>query len=232
MKLTIFTARIESQMQFYSKVLGLPAKQTTKHSVWFQIGKTQLEFRYKENATPYHFAINIPCNKEHEALSWLKQKVTILKDNGSELIDFPDWNAKAMYFYDEDKNIVEFIARKNLDNHSNAAFDIDQFLKISEIGLPCDHIEDIFNQLHKDTGLEIYSGSFNIFCAIGDETGLFICIDKNKKKWFPIDASVADSDEINTAYASDFNALIEVRGKVYSCAYLRGVLSITSRIEN
>lgn len=231
-KLTLFTTRIEPQIQFYRQVLGLPIKQSNKDSVQFQIGKTELELRFKENATPYHFAINIPCNKEHEAMQWLKQRVTVLKDNALELIDFSDWNAKAMYFYDEDNNIVEFIARKNLDNQSNAAFDIDQLLEISEIGLPCDHIEDIYNQLHEDAGLEIYSGSLNVFCAIGDERGLFICIDKNKKKWFPIDASVTNADEINIAYASDFNALIEVKGKVCSCTYLNGALSITSEIGN
>ena len=74
---------------------------------------------------------------------------------------------------------------KNLDNRSELAFDQNSLIEISEIGLATDHIENEFNFLNKTIGLEIYSGDFDRFCAIGNENGLFICVNKNKKDWFP-----------------------------------------------
>jgi hypothetical protein len=105
-----------------------------------------------------------------------------------------------------DKNIVEFIARKNLDNRSEIEFDQNSLLEISEIGLPTDQIENKFKMLNENSGLEIYSGGFDRFCAIGNETGLFICVDKNTKNWFPTD---------DKAYPSDFDVLIDRNDKEY-----------------
>ncbi len=39
--------------------------------------------------------------------------------------------------------------------------------------------------MSREFGLEIFDGDFDRFCAIGDETGLFIVINYEKKNWFP-----------------------------------------------
>src|SRR6202008_3247898 len=114
---------IAAQKAFYSDVLDFLVIETAENSIDIRIGDSTLCFVQFDNATPYHFAINIPSNKEHESLHWLKQRVEILKHENDELIDFPNWNAKAMYFYDADKNIVEFIARKNLNMNYAGSFD-------------------------------------------------------------------------------------------------------------
>jgi len=209
-KLKIFTSKLTVQSHFYTEILGLEKLDLTEKTVSFKMGKSVLEFESALNATPYHFAINIPSNKEKEALEWLKNKVEILKDGNNEIQDFAAWNAKAMYFYDIDKNIVEFIARKNLDNHSESKFDQYSLLEISEIGLPTNDIENEFKILNGLSGVEIYSGGFDRFCAIGDETGLFICIDKNKKDWFPTG---------DKAYSSNFEMIMGHNDKTYTIAY-------------
>ncbi|MFT4696918.1 MAG: catechol-2,3-dioxygenase [Flavobacteriaceae bacterium] len=99
-----------------------------------------------------------------------------------------------MYFYDEDQNLVELIARKNIQNSSDKIFDSNSFLEISEIGLPTLDIEKQFNILNKLMGIEVFDGGFEHFCAIGDENGLFICINKEKKDWFPINEETYSSD--------------------------------------
>ncbi|MBV1924207.1 MAG: VOC family protein [Flavobacteriaceae bacterium] len=209
-ELIIYSPNIKAQADFYSNLLGLSIIKEDSNSISIQIGTSLLKIEYKAETTPYHFAINIPANKEVEALDWLKSKVTILKDEANEIQDFESWNSKAMYFYDEDKNIVELIARKNLQNNSVEIFDSNFFLNISEIGLPTFDIEKEFNILHKQSGIEIYDGGFERFCAIGDENGLFICIDKKQKDWFPTN---------DKAYSSDFEVQFKEKGKEYSIQY-------------
>lgn len=194
-QLRIYTSQLQEQSEFYQKVLGLTLTNKTEKSVDFEIGYSIFTLSQKESATPYHFAINIPSNKDEEALRWLKQRVSLLKDDGNELIDFSNWNANAMYFYDSDKNIVELIARRNLGIETNTPFDQNQFLGISEIGLPVQNIEDTYKDIRAIKEIAIYDGNFDRFCAVGDEQGLFIIVNQNKKQWFPCN---------DIAYTSDF----------------------------
>lgn len=205
-ELTLYTSNIEGQSEFYSQVLGLKIVKKSPKSISVQVGNTLLHFEFKKTATPYHFAINIPANKAVEALNWLKSRCSILKDGQDEIIDFRSWNAKAIYFYDLDLNIVEFIARINLKNDSDKKFGPEQFLEISEIGMPTRDIENVFSILSDVMEIEIYDGGFENFCAIGDETGLFICIDRDHKKWYPTN---------DKAFASNFQLALQEKGKQY-----------------
>lgn len=214
-ELKIYSPKIKEQAEFYSKVLGLKIVELNKESVYLRFGDSMLIIEYKPEATPYHFAINIPGNKDLEALAWLKTRVKILKKGTNEIQDFYSWNAKAIYFYDKDKNIVELIARKNLNNSSDQKFDSDLFLEISEIGLVTLDIEKMFYKLKKLIGIEIFDGTFEQFCAIGDENGLFICINKNKKGWFPTN---------DKAFYSEFELKLIEKGIEYNIEYKNKVL--------
>ena len=209
-ELKIYSSKIKDQADFYSKVLGLKITNFTEEKVSLEFGKSILNIEYKPETTPYHFAVNIPANKDLEALEWLKSKVEILKDGKNEIQDFDFWNAKAIYFYDLDENIVELIVRKNLNNLSNQKFDSNQFLEISEIGVPTLDIEKEFNQLKSLTGIEIFDGGFERFCAIGDENGLFICINKKVKDWFPTN---------DKAFSSEFEIRLIEKGIEYQIDY-------------
>lgn len=187
-KLILLTSRLEEQTEFYKNVLGFKVVEQTADHTSFKIGTSILSFYFRETATPYHFAFNIPSNQINEALNWLKTKVEILRDDeNNEVQDFTDWNAKAVYFYDKDNNIVELIARKNLKNESNTPFRPESLICISEIGMPVNNMERTFHHLNLVKKLPIYSGGIDVFCAAGDENGLFIIINKEKKKWFPTD---------------------------------------------
>ncbi|GAA4272123.1 VOC family protein [Aquimarina gracilis] len=203
-ELTLYTNHLDEQYDFYIKKIGLEMIHKSPERFELQVGTSILTFIKSNHCTPYHFAINIPSNKEIEALNWLKKKVTILKDNDDEIIDFTAWNAKAMYFYDYDKNIVEFIARKNLNSCSEEVFGSESLLEISEIGVATTSVIEKFDFLTKQISLSKYSGDLDRFCAIGSENGLFICIDKSKKDWYP------NSDK---AFSSEFDIAIEVEGK-------------------
>ena len=100
---------------------------------------------------------------------------------------------------------------------SSKKFSPDSLLKISEIGLPTLNIEKVYKDLNQQIGLSIFSGSFNDFCAIGDENGLIICIDQIKKKWIPKD---------DKAFFSDFDAKIINGNKSFIITYRKGILNI------
>jgi len=120
--LKIYSKNLSQQIDFYSNTIGLKVIENSEKRAVFQVGNSRITFEENEKFLPYHFAINIPCNKEDEALSWLKERVEILKDEQNEIQDFDFWNAKAIYFYDSDKNIIEFIARKNMKNEIDELF--------------------------------------------------------------------------------------------------------------
>lgn len=200
-ELTIFTKNLEAQYQFYVNSLNIPCIDKTKSAFKLEIGNTLLIFEYSLNAKPYHFAINIPSSKETEALAWLKNRVEILTFHNEEIIDFVNWNAKSIYFYDIDKNIVEFIARKNLKIESDEPFSSKQLLRVSEIGMAVTNVEEIYKQINSIKHTPIYFGNTKWFCAAGDELGLFIIIDQNKKGWMPNN---------DFAYTSDF----KLRGNI------------------
>lgn len=200
-RLVLYTSHLDAQIDFYKNTLGLEVISKSKDSAEINIGTTVLELNYNENAKPYHFAINIPSYKEQEALAWLKERVAVLKHNGEELIDFVNWNAKSMYFYDADQNIVELIARKNLAIEVAEKFDSAQFIEISEIGLAVEDVAGSFRRLNDIDEIELFYGNLDWFCAAGDEHGLCIIINKNKKGWMP------SNDQ---AFTTDF----KVRGDV------------------
>lgn len=214
-KLTLYSNKIEQQKEFYSGLFGLSMSNNSVNSFEINIGKSWLEFKYRPNSTPYHYAINISSNQYKDALQWLKQRVELLKDGQNEIIDFPNWNAKAIYFYDKDKNIVEFISRKNLNINFTKPFTSNSLLEISEIGVPSTDIELQFKILKK-CNLKIYDGNFDKFCAVGDEHGLFILINNERKTWFP------PGDK---AFSSEFQISFIEKEKYYDLEYYNEVFN-------
>ena len=193
-ELIIFTNNLDQQIDFYSTILELPIVNSTPESTSLKIGDSILTLQYKRNTVPYHFAFNILSNMEKKALYWLKERVDVLSFDKNEIIDFSNWNAKAIYFYDLDKNIVEFIARKNLNSNSDLKFSSKSILNISEMGLVTNEIQNTFNKLNKIRNIEVFSGDFERFCAVGDDNGLFILVNNNLKKWFPTGDLIQQSD--------------------------------------
>ena len=92
------TNNLEEQLDFYANVMEFKVLHKTSQQFSLQIGSSRLTFKFKKNAGTYHFAFNIPVDKEIEALNWLKKKVEILPYQNKEIADFKSWNAKAIYF--------------------------------------------------------------------------------------------------------------------------------------
>jgi catechol-2,3-dioxygenase len=151
---------------------------------------SQLTFIYdkqsKENY--YHFAFNIPENQINESIEWLKKKINLIEYEGSPLINFKNWNAHSVYFYDAGGNIVEFIARHNLKNGAGEPFSPNSIINISEVGMPVESVKDFCSKLDEKPGLKLWWGNLETFAAIGDEEGLLIVV-TSQRNWFPTEKS-------------------------------------------
>ncbi len=214
--ITLYTNNLTDQYHFYKEKLEFPVQNYTSDAFEVQLRQSLIRFERSGEAVPYHFAINIPSNKAAEALDWLQDRVQVLSYEGKELIDFSNWNALAMYFYDADHNIVEFICRKNLRIEMDAPFTPDQLIELSEIGVVVEDIPATYSWMKKHLDISIFDGNFDRFCAVGDEHGLFIVIDKNKKDWFPKD---------DTAHTADFLLEAEIKGKIQQLKFSQQTFS-------
>lgn len=193
-ELTLYTTNLEDQKQFYTQVLELPLLSSEEKRFTIKIGVSSLTFIKAERFNPAHFAINISSNKIQEALHWIQKRTEILPCEGEDIADFSNWNAEALYFYDADENIVEFIARKDLNNINKNPFSVTDLVSISEIGIVSTDNKAIYKQLQEIHSISIYDGNLERFCALGNEEGLFILVNNTKKKWFPTqeEALIAD----------------------------------------
>lgn len=214
-QLKIQTSNFEQQLEFYQNTLNLEILKKTNSKFTAKIGWSNLEFVRCEKSVPYHLAFHIGANQEEEALEWLKKRVSILKNEGNEIVDFPNWNAKSLYFYDEDANIIEFISRST--HFLDRSFLENKLLGIAEIGLPTDMLKENVRFLNQYFRLEIYYGSPEVFCAIGNDEGLLIAVDQHKKTWFPTQ---------DKALPADFDLKFEREGKVFELNYENGKLDI------
>lgn len=215
--LKLFSPNVEAQLRFYKEVLELPVKKLSE--VGFQVSTefTILEFEQQENATPYHVAFHIPALQEEKALKWLKGRVEILPDGDQEIIDFPAWNARSLYFYDPDKNILEFISREHLFQREIESFSAESILGISEIGLATSNVEEKFNFLNEEFGLTKFTGDYEHFCATGDDEGLFIIINKAQKDWIPVG---------DKAFSSPFEIKISIQNAIFGASYKHDSLTL------
>ncbi len=114
-----------------------------------------------------------------------------------DIIDFVNWKAKALYFNDPDGNIIEFIGRERIDiKPKSRSFMQSEIINISEVGIATVGIENIYKKLNAMKEIHIFDGNFNSFCALGDDNGLFIVVNKYKKNWFPTGSKIEIADFI------------------------------------
>ncbi|AXB59059.1 VOC family protein [Flavobacterium fluviale] len=179
---------IQQTAIFYQDVLELPIIEKKTNSISIQAGNSILEF--VENAdfkSIYHFAFNIPENKLEEVIQWCRNKINLISIEDQNVVaNFENWNANASYFYDNNGNLLEFIARHDLDNSQTEKFSSKAILNISEIGIVNENPLELGKQLAAKHGLEFFSKNTNseLFAAIGDDEGLLIMVKPNRN-WYP-----------------------------------------------
>lgn len=190
LELELLSDDINETETFYNNSIGLKTISKDYSSISFAAGATKLTFRTSRNLEPeYHFAFDIPNNKLVEAFKWIEKKTEILEVIPPDKIaDFYNWNAKSFYFYDNNGNVLEFIARYDLDNASDKSFDGTSILSVSEIGFVAKNVSDLSDEICEKYSLSIFSKQpkLNKFIVLGTDTGLFILVEENRN-WYPTD---------------------------------------------
>ena len=209
-EIILFSTQLENQKHFYKYILGLEQLADSPFEISFKVGVSVLTFRYKKEIKPSHLAFNIPPNAINEAERWLKKRLKIIPSGDGNITNFERWKAKAIYFYDADQNIIEFIAREAIEAKKEADFSVSSLLSISEMAIATTHIETLYKMINDIKRIPIFDGNFSRFCALGDHNGLFILIDNTKKKWYPT------NDE---AFTSEFI----IKGD-YNFSFVNGVI--------
>ena len=222
-KLKLYSKDISVQFDFYKNVLGFEADFFDENKISISSGTTQLIFEEdKESNFIYHFAFLIPNQKLEQAIDFLEKKgIHLLKKDGEKIIFFgtkENHTGRAIYFYDEDGNIAEFIERASLKFETEEDFNIQQIIKINEIGMPVDDPMEVSRQLinqYKIQLIDLHHLNDN-FCWVGDYQGVFIVV-KNGRYWLPTKLA---------AQSNDFWIEFESSEKVYEMEFRNGNINL------
>lgn len=185
------TNHLSALYHFYKDTLELNAVYSGGKSITISVGKSVLIFEETAiNENPfYHFAFNIPSNKFEEAFQWMKEKVELLwlDDYKNYVADFVNWHAKSFYFMDPAGNILEMIARFDLNDMIDETFSSKHIRNISEIGLvfTVKSFDNDVNKLMKQYPLSYFDKQppMPYFSAVGNDEGLFVIVPQ-KRVWF------------------------------------------------
>ncbi|KGO86783.1 hypothetical protein Q765_09150 [Flavobacterium rivuli WB 3.3-2 = DSM 21788] len=187
-ELELLSDNLTETEKFYKKILGLePYMREDKTRIFFTVGATKLIFRKSDNLKPvYHFAIDVPTNRFFDAHDFIKTLTPIVPAEGDDIANFVNWDAKSFYFYDNNGNILEFITRYPNKEYYREAFSYKCYVGISEIGLVTNNVPELANILKDEYGVSIFKRQprSDNFTVSGDDTGLFIIVQKDRD-WFP-----------------------------------------------
>ena len=185
-RLELLAANLEAQKEFYANVLELPVRLDAS-ILEVHVGSSELRFtQAPEFDGAYHFAFNIPENQFEAAKGWISSRVPLLREqDGKDEFHSENWNSDSVYFKDAAGNVLEFIARHNLNNAVAGKFNSRQILNISEIGLPSEDVIGLADQICKRLDTSIFRQEpSETFTPVGDDEGLLI-IPVKDRIWIP-----------------------------------------------
>ena len=214
--LKLSSKNLNKQKAFY-KHLGFHIDQSQPDKFQIQAGQTALQFQSSDQVFNYHFAFLIPTGQLEKAIHYLQQKeIPLLSFEGNNVIDFG--TGRAIYFFDEDQNIVEFIERPSLNISNNNVFDIHQIVKINEIGIPTTDTLQLAQELIDRFNIQLAEPSImrEDFRWIGDYNGVFL-VTKVGRHWLPTDIEC----KIN-----DFEIEFESMNGHFTVNYVNGQITV------
>jgi catechol-2,3-dioxygenase len=187
-EIQLLTNDLESTEHYYNQILDIVTIYKNDQEVVFSTVKSKITFLKSKISNPnYHLAFDIPTNKLDEAFESLSKKTLILPISGQTYIsDIRHWNAKSFYFYDNNGNLLELIARFDNQHTSGEQFNGKSVLNVSEIGIVTDNVSQLSAKFIRNYGLQSYAKQPPTvdFAALGDEHGLFIIVGRNRA-WYP-----------------------------------------------
>lgn len=188
----LITNDVIGTKEFYAGVLQFSVVREQEGRVSFQAGESVLTFiEDRQVVNPiYHFAFNIPHNQLSAAADWLTGKAALLPVTADTYVaEFSNWNANAIYFTDNNGNLLEFIARHDLKNDSEVTFGAGSIACISEIGIAVDSVPAYI----ASQAVPVFAKQQPMpqFAALGDDHGLLVVAEKGRN-WYPTTIAAAE----------------------------------------
>lgn len=209
----LLTKEIHSLKEFYSNI-GFQTEITDNRLI---IHLNDSDIIFKIDSTDekpfYHFAIDIHPNHYDFLKEKISKQVCLLTEDEKEEIYFNQFNAKSFYINDPSGNIVEFIARNELDYNDSIN---NKYIRISEISLVTNKVNETFKKLvnykFRELNNELTEEGLNFICS-GDEEQYILLTNEGRRWLF--------SDKLSESFP------LEIVTDEYKLNYLNNQLEIT-----
>jgi hypothetical protein len=201
----------ENNKRFWSKVMGFDVDSVAPNSFKVNIGFNSVTFINNSGAldtsssiTPkYQFTISIPSNQIENCYSWLLDadpsnsskiaepaKFWIDAESGAAIYRRNQYNSQSIYIKDAGNNIIEILARHDLNNTAEGEFNRGMFLGITEVGVVSRDLRKSAEALKAAFGVEEVVGSSNSYKPMGGPMGL-LKLNIEGKIWTPTENEIA-----------------------------------------
>lgn len=193
--LTLPVSDLDAMASYFRDTLQLPVQADR-----VQLGWTTLQL-IPAGDLPVggmHLAFNVPHNRFVAATAWLDARAVRQRDaEGREHFSFEGpWDAESVYFTGPDGLILELIARRRLPASTRQGeFHGSEMTCISEVGLPAVAVDALQAQLETAFGLHPLSPPTPHFAPLGDDEGLLIVADANRR-WVPEQRSLPNAQGV------------------------------------
>jgi catechol 2,3-dioxygenase-like lactoylglutathione lyase family enzyme len=178
LEVDLFTADIDGTATFYEGQLQWPILFRSPTLIRFQVGYSVLSFHLAPVPEQpfYHLAFAIPWSLVEAGAEWVAARTPLLPFSNADVVDFPNWQARAFYFADNNGNILEGIGREPLPGPSITAFTADCFLGVNEVGLPKANVLERCAAWEAEYNVPFFERGpkQTDFAAMGDDEGLFV----------------------------------------------------------
>jgi hypothetical protein len=186
------TVALGAMRDFYQGLLRMRVVEDHPERLTVAAGETLLTFVLADAAAGqpfYHFAFNIPENKAAAAWKWQKERTPLLPipqrlrdpDYPPDVVNYAHWNAHSVFFFDPAQNVVEYIARHDLQNGAPADFGPSDILYASEIAFVTDDVPSLAKQITEVSGATRFrKGGDENFMALGDDLGLLLVMKRGR----------------------------------------------------
>lgn len=192
----LYTDKLKQLKGFYGNVLGLTIVESGNEYFKLSVGTSTLTFQQSTKKALYHFAINIPGNQFTLAKHWAKERVTLNREDAVDEIYYSRFDADAFYFEDPAGNVIELIARRNVDKWSD--FSIDSLLNLSEVSITTPFVQEVGEQI-QDIGIHV-SGHVDIepneLNFLGSKNTFILLVPPNRRWYFSKKMSITSPIEI------------------------------------
>lgn len=189
-KTILYIHNLEQMINFYGEKLGFPILEKSPKGFQIAVGNSILAFElisptiYKQ----YHFAFNIPSNLFDLAKGWIQKYTPLLTNQGEDEVFFQNINAHSLYFYDPEENVVEFIARHDINPKVEVdTFSVHTIIDIGEMNLTTDDLMYVGKQLITidipvRNNEKLDETSLNFMGEADD--GVHLLLGPSKRNWF------------------------------------------------